>query len=373
MTTESIDGLSAGEVGCAWNCRRDRDAEPKASDAGSRWLVGSVMLFVYLLTPCCAMEDHEPGAMSVDHSDARFMGLRAASVSYASPEPAVRSLAKAGSVLIGAAGTTICAWDVESGERLWIHSGLSGEAAAVAASADLPWFACGFDGKMGRVEIREVKSGALITSLGPLTTARGMISGSIARGPCGVVRALVLDPLRNRLIAVGHPALTVWSLEPIERIAGPVESRALSDIGFGPDGRSLVAPVSKLRRLEWWDLDGNLIRSTRVHGMVSRLGVSGNTIAYTTIPGRVYLADYRTGHEIRRLEGTIGPMNDLAFSPDGEYVFAVGLAGTLRAWEVRTDDPVGEISIGFKAESLVVDHQHVYVAGERVAAFVWKQ
>jgi WD40 repeat protein len=50
--------------------------------------------------------------------------------------------------------------------------------------------------------------------------------------------------------------------------------------------------------------------------------------------GSVVLWDYATGNVLRRFEGHMGWIFDVAFSSDGEHVYSASADGTVREWRV---------------------------------------
>jgi WD40 repeat protein len=60
----------------------------------------------------------------------------------------------------------------------------------------------------------------------------------------------------------------------------------------------------------------------------------------------VRLTDFKTGAEVRRLEGHTGPVAGVRFAGDGARLYSLGDDGTLRTWDPATGRQVGRLDLG---------------------------
>jgi WD40 repeat protein len=285
----------------------------------------------------------------------------------------VSSLVTAGPVLLVGGNGGLCGLNGETGERLWcVRPGPT----VIAAFPDGDRLACAFDKPTEagdfrvRLEIRDTATGRLRDTVGTYGTSGG--GTNVPFGATCCLTGIAVHPSGEHLTVAAASSVVTWSHGEAGWAHGPVVRDTVSDLAYGPTGSTVIAPRTWARKLVWRDLDGNQIRTTRSRGMPARLDVAGRTFAYCTVPGTVHLADSVTGAEVLRLQPRIGPTNDIAVSPDGAYVFAVGNLGVLHAWEAATGRVVGRIRLDSRANVLAVAGNRLYVGGEHLALFAWR-
>lgn len=127
-------------------------------------------------------------------------------------------------------------------------------------------------------------------------------------GHNGHVTRLVIDRVRSQLISVSHDkTIRFWDLDtysPIRVLRPPI-------------GRGWVGELS----------------SASLSPDSQWLAVSGYTAPEGTNDHSILLIDLPEGRLVRRLRGNTLPVQDLAFSPDGQWLAAGGTDGILRIWE----------------------------------------
>jgi WD40 repeat protein len=105
--------------------------------------------------------------------------------------------------------------------------------------------------------------------------------------------------------------------------------------------------------------------STPARGRMSYVafGPRGRRVASSSLDGRVYLWDARTGQEIRRFSGLGKEAYAVDFSPDGGLLAAAGYGGTVRVWDLengrvrhtlRSEPWALDLAFGPRGEELLV-------------------
>jgi hypothetical protein len=235
-------------------------------------------------------------------------------------------------IVSGSDDETLRGWDAQTGERLWLVSGLRSAVRSVActppaAKRDLVYFGCG-DGTVRMLDLGDLNKGPHDLAE---RHANGPVNG-VAFSPKGQICATCGD----------DHSICLWKTETGELLHrlprahnGPVTS-----VQFASDKRLVSAGVDK--RLMVWDVENPRL-ARRVGSFESR-GGEVPTIG-TSPDGRLVLLDQ--GREIRLLtladklaEGTLqnsseaGNFSTMAlFSPDGKTILTQGSgAGKLQLW-----------------------------------------
>ncbi|MGH9151599.1 MAG: hypothetical protein ACRD03_04135 [Acidimicrobiales bacterium] len=210
---------------------------------------------------------------------------------------------------------------------------------------------------------------------------------------------LAFSPDGLHLVAAGGPDGAVkWSAgvdgfetfgEPSAGGSGP-KSRNVAAVAFSGGQRRLLL-ASGLRsgvRVEAWEWpDPAPVGAATVAGMARAVAFSpdASTLATAGDDGVVRLwrigpdvVDGRPDQpvpttELGALQGHAGPVDDIAFSPDGAHLVTGGEDGTVRVWGVGSDEPgrvVGVGEDGVKAVTFSADGRWVAAGDGAGAALV---
>jgi WD40 repeat protein len=178
----------------------------------------------------------------------------------------------------------------------------------------------------------------------------------------GIINSMDLSP-DNQFLAVGS---LIWRLpegNPVATlggIAGP------SDLEFSPDGHWLVHAVSngaKIRSVPYGEQ--SLILETE--GRVNKFTFSpdGSILATYTRKGEVDLWYLSNGNRFNTLQGQFGLVSDMVFSPDGDYLVVIGTGSDVEIWDTsnwtlynKIPFPGGGANLAFSP-----DGENIFAAG----------
>ena len=124
-----------------------------------------------------------------------------------------------------------------------------------------------------------------------------------------------------------------------------LEQRAVYDMSFSPDGKTLATAGAYSTIVLWETSTGNQIRTLRGH-TASVYSVSfspdGKTIASgsSSPDNTIRLWETSTGRFLRTLTGHTSNVSDVSFSPDGKTIVSAGHDWTIRLWEASTGSPI---------------------------------
>jgi WD40 repeat protein len=165
-------------------------------------------------------------------------------------------------------------------------------------------------------------------------------------------RCLRFAGANDRLVlAKGHRATELWSLEPAERVAQlPHEDRDLATaVDVSPDGSEIVTGNDAGQLILWSALDGSRLHapwqiSTKITAL--HFDPSGQLIAIGSVGCNVHLLDLNDG-ALRRLEpsrltgtGSRLGLDDVRFDRTGRQLIAVtnDCSPNVMTWDVSTGE-----------------------------------
>ena len=278
-----------------------------------------------------------------------------------------------------AAGTAnrVGVWDLATGKELHMPGNLTGWPYSVAWSPDGKTLATGNWSKNQNVQLWNAASGELLRTLEQTGNAE-----SVAFAPNG--KTLAIAQL------TGRPGLwDVTTGKPIRAYDGAGSRWDL--ITFAADGKTLSSGGWYNRQAHVWEVaTGKLLRTfTRNSGRGLAYSPCGRLLAMTDREGDRFLVrvwNTTTGKEWTVLTGFDGPLQYLAFSPDGRTLASVGAESTshfshggtydpkVRLWELLTgkertafaNSPRGSWSVTFAPSGRILA-----TAGEDTMIRLW--
>jgi WD40 repeat protein len=297
-------------------------------------------------------------------------------------------------VLSGSYDKTVRLWDTVTGKELRAFLGNPTSVISVAFSPDAALVLAG--GGKGTLHVWNRETGELAHEL---------------TGHSGFVRAAAFSPDGTRIVTGSADygpgygtdqrdnTLRLWDAKTgseIRRFEGI--SQAVNGAAFSSDGQFLLAG-GEWKTVGLWDVEtGKQVRdfgtpdshpisfALSPDGRIAATGHMGDTPEgeqnYSD-PEHcvVYLWDVASGQVLRKLRGHTGPVNAVAFSPDGNYVLS-GSGGhhhddtysaaddnTLRLWDVKTGAEIWKADVGtcIKSAAFLPDGRSVVSGGGDLA------
>ncbi len=206
----------------------------------------------------------------------------------------------------------------------------------------------------------------------------------------GQVAALAVTPDEKRLVS-GGARLVLWDLTtgaPLYVFRNPPSF--VNSVAVSPNGGFLLTGCDDGSIRLWSLKSGAEVRQFRGHtGRVLKVAFStdGKTIlsvsGWKLVAGKaergdddtVRLWDLATGKERKRIEGTTGPLEAGALSPDGKLVAAGGLDGKVRLWRAADGRQVVELAGHggmVSSVSFFADGQRLLSASRDGTVRVWR-
>jgi WD40 repeat protein len=163
------------------------------------------------------------------------------------------------------------------------------------------------------------------------------------------VYSLAFLPDGKTLISAGpHESILFWDLAAGKRERSLGNNVSL--LAIAPDGKT-IAFVEQRSVVRVWDLasDKQLHQLPQHKGQIHALAFSpdGATLAWGGVNDgehiQLYLADVKTGKEVRRCQADGSWVRFVAFSPDGKTLASTGITQPIRLWEVATGKEVRQL------------------------------
>lgn len=163
------------------------------------------------------------------------------------------------------------------------------------------------------------------------------------------VNTAAFSPDGQRIVTASNDGTArVWDVStgrPLAELAGHTD--AVISAAFGPDGRRVVT-ASQDGTARLWDENGSV---TVLHGPTKGLNAAvfspdGKRVAAASNDWKGYVWDAESGQLAAQLIGHTGPLQTIAFSPNGETI--VTTSGwpdyTARVWETTTGRQLAELN-----------------------------
>ena len=226
------------------------------------------------------------------------------------------------------------------------------------------------------------------------------------------VREVAFDKAGERFATLGTDGVSVWSVASRTRMVGPLtllDGADASDVVFSPDGELLVVggegvvsffdsgsgdPVREIRVARGKRVsdvsvavhpDGDMVAAASVFGQLSLIDVStfrheriqsprmsmyaldfspvGDALAVSGLDqtsaadGDIATFDVKSRRFDRLLEGHDSDTGTVEYSHDGDVLASGSDDGTIRLWNTRTGDAIGEPLIGHEGAVLEVSFE----------------
>lgn len=181
---------------------------------------------------------------------------------------------------------------------------------------------------------------------------------AVLKGHTSEVATLMFSPDGTTLASgASDGAIKLWEMATRKEIATLEWNRILiSSLVFSPDGSTLVAAGGSMEGIRLWDVGSEMeIATMPVYGYTLAMSSSGAVLASGDAGGRIELSDIATQKSIAVLDGHVGTVLHLMFSPDGSTLVSGSDDGTVLVWDMsfllapssRNPDFDGDGRVGF--------------------------
>ena len=232
-------------------------------------------------------------------------------------------------------------------------------------------------GRANVVQVYDTASGLEIASLG---------------GHKDIIQSIRFSPDGKRLAAGSYQVVTLWNVPTgglNKTLAGHGDQvKALS---VSPDGKTAFS-ASPDKTVRVWDLaEGKPLRQWNVPAPALALALAPD--AKTLVVGgqdhNLTLFNAADGKALAQFKGHTGPIQGVAFTPDGHRIASVSADGTARIWTVPSDADLteaktpGDVKLAdplvlsghkgpVQALAITPDGQFLITAGDDATVRLWK-
>ncbi|MGW2227261.1 WD40 repeat domain-containing serine/threonine protein kinase [Streptomyces formicae] len=267
----------------------------------------------------------------------------------------VRALAFSadGKSLCGTGSNGICRWDMNSKKGTPVHIGMPGYLQPTVISRDLTYVV---RAEEHQVRIWNTENGKLVrTFTGP----------GKAGNQDGWATDVGIGPDGRTVVAATTKGLYVWEVSSGKRLALREDSPG-GPVAFRRDGKMLVA--GRPLRLRTPDGVSTATVKDSENSSVVAFSPDGEILAYAEQSGAIRLWNTGSHQETVTLDNPDGMIHALAFHPEGELLASGGQDGTVRVWNTVTGKKVGSFKGPTSVEALAFSPDGKTVAAGLMSA-----
>ena len=163
-------------------------------------------------------------------------------------------------------------------------------------------------------------------------------------------QALAFSP-DGRLLATGHvreAAAELWDVPSRRHVAtlkGPAKNHYREQMTFSPDGKTLIVPGNPAKVVEMFDVHtGQLTQSLDAGTTKPRdvaISPNGKYLAAVGSQTAIKLWEMPEARlKTDRFTGHVDSVQEIVYTPDGRQIVTGGVDGTIRIWQARTGRPL---------------------------------
>ena len=151
------------------------------------------------------------------------------------------------------------------------------------------------------------------------------------------------SPDSTMLASGGHRGVKLWEVNTGRNVASvPVKpSSHVRLVSFSPDGRTLAYRVRGEKFTRLWDVTTQTQTGIIENPSIEYWAFSPDGKTLASAAGRIItLWDVVTGQPIATLEGPLGKVSHITYSPDGNILASVSQDRTVRLWDIATNQNI---------------------------------